>query len=65
VVEVDGQPHLTPAGQQKDDARDKSMHAQGVEVLRFGGFQVENEIEQVLNAIDEALLRRCPKPKPK
>jgi very-short-patch-repair endonuclease len=63
VVEVDGEPHLTPAGKQKDEARDAWMHGQGIEVLRFPGRHVEDEIQQVLEKIDEALKRLCPKPK--
>jgi very-short-patch-repair endonuclease len=61
AIEVDGEPHHTPAGQQKDEARDAWMRGQGVEVLRFGGVQVENETEQVLEIIDNALQRLCPK----
>ena len=60
VIEVDGEPHHTPAGQQKDEARDAWMSGQGIEVLRFGGFQVENETEQVLEIIDQTLQRLCP-----
>ncbi len=63
VIEVDGAPHHSPEGQQKDEARDAWMHAQGLEVLRFGGFQVENETQQVLDTIDNALKRLRPKPK--
>jgi very-short-patch-repair endonuclease len=60
AIEVDGEPHLTAEGKQKDEARDKWMLAQGIEVLRFGGHQVENEIQQVLETTDNALQRRCP-----
>lgn len=62
VIELDGEPHQTPEGQQKDKARDAWMHAQGLEVLRIGGFQVENETQQVLQRIDEVLQRCCPHP---
>jgi very-short-patch-repair endonuclease len=60
VVELDGDPHHTPEGQHKDDARDAWMRSQGIEVLRFGGWQVENETGNVLETIDNALKRRCP-----
>lgn len=63
VVELDGEPHHTPEGQQKDKVRDAWMRAQGIEVLRFGGFEVENQAQQVLDRIDAALQRRCPQPK--
>jgi very-short-patch-repair endonuclease len=62
AIEVDGDPHLTPAGKLRDAERDAWMHRQGIEVLRFGGFQVENETLQVLETIDQALRRLCPKP---
>jgi hypothetical protein len=35
------------------------MQDQGMEVLRFGGFEVENETQRVLERIDDALRRRC------
>jgi very-short-patch-repair endonuclease len=41
------------------------MNAQGIEVLRFAGRKVEEEIQSVLGAIDEALRQRCPESKPK
>jgi very-short-patch-repair endonuclease len=63
VVEFDGSPHDTPDGKQKDEVRDSWMQARGIEVLRFGGWQVENDAQQVLKAIDDALERRCPNPK--
>jgi very-short-patch-repair endonuclease len=59
AVELDGEPHLTPDGRRNDKARDAWMQAKGIEVLRFGGFAAENETKQVLERIDEALLRRC------
>jgi very-short-patch-repair endonuclease len=60
VVELDGEPHQTVEGQERDDARDAWMREQGIEVLRFGGFQVENETQQVLETIDSVLRRLCP-----
>ena len=58
VIELDGDPHLTVAGKQKDDARDAWMHSQGIEVLRFPGRQAEDEIHAVLEIIDRVLLER-------
>lgn len=37
VVELDGTPHHTSEGKQKDEARDAWMRSQGIEVLRVGG----------------------------
>ncbi len=59
VVELDGSGHHTSEGKQKDEARDSWMHSQGIEVLRFGGWQVENETQQVLERIDAKLQARC------
>jgi len=61
VVEVDGAPHQTSEGKEKDAARDAWMNAQGIEVLRFGGWEVEVETQRVLERIDEVLTRRCGK----
>jgi very-short-patch-repair endonuclease len=59
VVEVDGEAHQTSQGKRRDEIRDAWMGEQGLEVLRFGGFQVENETREVLEIIDQALLKRC------
>jgi very-short-patch-repair endonuclease len=59
VVEVDGSPHQTGEGKQKDAARDAWVRSQGIEVLRFGGWQVEFEARHVIETIDEALRKRC------
>lgn len=65
VVELDGTPHHTPEGKRNDEARDAWMRSQGIEVLRVGGWQAENEAQQVLEIIDAMLLTRCPNPKPR
>lgn len=59
AVEVDGPPHQTVEGKQKDEVRDAWMRSQGIEVLRFSGWQVEFEAQRVLQFIDDALLQRC------
>ncbi len=60
-LEIDGAPHETIEGKQKDEVRDAWMRSQGIEVLRFGGWQVERETQQVLQRIDEMLKQRCAK----
>ena len=65
VVELDGEPHCTPEGKRKDEARDAWMRSQGIEVLRVGGWQAENDAQRVLEMIDAMLLARCPKPEPR
>jgi very-short-patch-repair endonuclease len=62
VIEIDGSPHQKPEGKQHDAARDAWIRSQGIEVLRFGGWQVENETRQVLEKIDAVLSERCKKP---
>src|SRR5436190_16050079 len=57
-VELDGAPHQTTEGRQKDTARDAWMRSQGMEVLRFGGWEVELETVEVLRRIDDLLRRR-------
>lgn len=59
VIEVDGSPHETAEGKRKDEVRDAWMRSQGIEVLRFGGWQVEFETQQVLECIDDVLRLRC------
>jgi very-short-patch-repair endonuclease len=61
VLEIDGSPHETIEGKRRDEARDDWMLSQGIEVLRFGGWQIESDTQQVLQAIDEMLLQRCAK----
>ena len=61
AVEIDGSPHSTVEGERKDEARDVWMRSQGIEVLRFGGWQVESETGQVLERIDAVLRQRCAK----
>src|SRR6187551_3783263 len=59
-IEIDGTPHQTVEGKEKDDVRDAWMRSQGIEVLRFSGREVEFETQDVLKLIDEVLLQRCP-----
>lgn len=61
AVEVDGSPHQTIAGKRKDLTRDAWMRSQGIEVLRFDGWQVESETQQVLQHIDDMLQKRSTK----
>ncbi len=60
-IEIDGSPHHTLEGKRKDEARDAWMRSQGIEVLRFGGWQVESETQEVLQRIDDTLRTRCAK----
>ncbi len=55
VVEVDGEHHLTDKGRVHDAVRDRWMAERGITVLRFTGFQIEQETQAVLTRIDQAL----------
>ena len=52
VVEIDGESHLSEEAKRYDSARDRWMKSEGIEVLRFSCFQVENELPKVLAKID-------------
>ena len=60
VVELDGEPHHTAEGKQKDADRDAWMGSQGMKVLRFGGWEAEHDAQRVLAIIDDELAKRCP-----
>lgn len=59
ALEIDGSGHETSEGIRKDEVRDAWMRSQGIEVLRFGGWQVESEADQVVKKIDDMLRERC------
>jgi len=61
AIEIDGSPHHTIEGKEKDEARDAWMRLQGIEVLRFSGWQVESDTKQILQCIDDMLRNRCRK----
>lgn len=61
AVEVDGSPHDTIEGKRQDEARDAWMRSQRIEVLRFRGWQIESDTQQVLQCIDDMLRQRCAK----
>ncbi len=58
AVELDGFQHGLPEHQQRDEAREKFLAAEGIEVLRFWNHQWRQNRDGVLLAIWEALHRR-------
>ena len=40
------------------------MRSQGIEVLRYGGFEIEEDTHQVLERIEKMLVQRCKAPHP-
>ena len=55
IVEVDGGQHNQPRRMANDDGRDKWLHAQGFQVLRFWNSDVLKNIDGVLERISAAL----------
>jgi very-short-patch-repair endonuclease len=55
VVEVDGGQHGTQAHVRRDISRDRNLGQQGFRVLRFWNVDVDQNLDGVLFAIDEAL----------
>lgn len=69
VIEIDGCHHFTDKGSNHDEARDRFLHSEGINVLRFTGKQVELETEWVLSQIDNSLdsssqIPKAPQPPP-
>ncbi len=58
VVESDGKDHFTEVGRAYDESRDQWMERHGIEVLRFTGNQIDQNLERVLAIIDAKLEER-------
>jgi very-short-patch-repair endonuclease len=58
VIEVDGNVHQEPTQAEYDFERTRILNCHKIQVLRFSNYQVEKEIDTVLNIID-AELRNC------
>ena len=55
VIEVDGHQHGFDDHRRRDGVRDRVLQELGYRVLRFGNFEVERELDGVLEAIRLAL----------
>ena len=55
VVEVDGDNHFTPGGQESDRERDAYLAALGLSVLRFANLEVRHNLETVAAVIEDAV----------
>lgn len=53
AVELDGSQHFFEEGIEKDRIRTKYLEEQGITVLRFSNYEVENEFEAVCLEIDK------------
>jgi very-short-patch-repair endonuclease len=51
VIEIDGQPHLTPEGIAHDRVRDRFLKSLGYEILRIPGYEILRDSQSVRNRI--------------
>jgi very-short-patch-repair endonuclease len=51
VIEIDGQPHLTPEGIEHDRVRDRFLKSLGYEILRIHGYEILRDSQSVRNQI--------------
>ena len=51
VIEVDGGQHNMAPGARKDAARDAFLHGEGFRVLRFWNFEVDRNLDGVLQVV--------------
>ncbi|MDE2383415.1 MAG: DUF559 domain-containing protein [Alphaproteobacteria bacterium] len=51
IVEVDGSQHSDPAHEQKDARRDRIFKSDGFTILRFWNFQINREMDGVMDQI--------------
>lgn len=58
IIEVDGAPHLTPAGQAYDARRDRWLRKQGYRVVRIPGFAVLKDPDRVWKVLCEIVQER-------
>ncbi len=55
VIELDGQPHFNPGGQEADYVRDEYLKSQNFRVLRFENWLVREDVNRVVEAIRQAI----------
>jgi very-short-patch-repair endonuclease len=55
VIELDGPQHAEPAAAEHDAVRGAWLASEGFQVLRFWNHQLDDEIQLVVDAIDQAL----------
>ncbi len=57
VIEIDGDPHFTDAGQEYDAKRTTFLGSYGLSVIRFTNLDVLERFEAICTSIDEACRR--------
>ena len=55
IIEVDGSQHGEPLGERRDSLRDAHFKAKGFQILRFWNFQINREMDGVIDHILSAL----------
>ena len=55
IIEVDGSQHGEPLGERRDSLRDAHFKAKGFTILRFWNFQINREMDGVIDHILSAL----------
>jgi len=53
VIELDGQPHMNPTAQEKDEKRTEYLASKGLKVIRFENKMVFNLLPSVLKDIED------------
>ena len=55
IIELDGGQHSEPDQQEYDERRTNWLRSQGFEILRYWNFQINDEMEEVVEAIEQRL----------
>jgi very-short-patch-repair endonuclease len=55
IIEIDGDHHGTPEGMARDARRDRHFAAQGLRTLRFSPFELDTNLDGVVETIYAAL----------
>src|SRR5205823_13419801 len=54
AIELDGDTHFGEGAEKRDAERERYIQGAGIRVIRFTNYQINRELECVLDAIDEA-----------
>lgn len=62
VIEIDGNPHLGIDRIRFDKSRDEYLESKGINIMRFWGSQVRNDLESVIGLIESKMFLTKPHP---
>jgi len=57
AIEIDGEPHFSKSGKQKDQKKDQFLNEAGISVLRFTNNDILQNIEGVVTALENHILK--------